>query len=88
MPKFETRECIRRSVWMNTDPGATFWAQPCGLPKGIQEGTAGLPVSEDDLAGFDPKRDGSPEAYIRRLMAGAGEEITLRMLRDPDGSRA
>lgn len=57
------------------------------LTEAIQDETEKLPVSEDDLAGFDPKRDGSPGAYIRRLMAGAGEEITLRMLRDLDGSR-
>ena len=57
------------------------------LIEAIQDETEELRVSEDDLAGFEPKRDGSPGAYIRRLMAGAGEEITLRMLRDPDGSR-
>lgn len=57
------------------------------LAEGIQEETEELRVSEKHLAGFDPKRDGSPGAYIRRLMAGAGEEITLRMLLDPDGVR-
>ena len=57
------------------------------LAKGIQDETEELRVSEKHLAGFDPKRDGSPGAYIRRLMAGAGEEITLRMLLDPDGVR-
>ena len=55
------------------------------LAKGIQDGTEELPVSETDLAGFDPKRDSSLEAYIRRLMAGGGEEIAVRMLLDPDG---
>lgn len=57
------------------------------LAEGIQEETEQLRVSESDLAGFDPKRDGSLGVYIRRLMTGAGEEITPRMLLDPDGSR-
>ena len=56
------------------------------LSEGIQQGATELPVPTDDLAGFDPKRDDSPQAYIRRLMAGAGEEIARRMLPDPDGS--
>ena len=57
------------------------------LADGIQEETEQLRVSESDLAGFDPKRDGSLGVYIRRLMTGAGEEIIPRMLLDPDGSR-
>ena len=36
------------------------------LIEAIQDETEELRVSEDDLAGFDPKRDGSPGAYIRR----------------------
>lgn len=56
------------------------------LAEGIQEEPEELGVSESDLAGFDPKRDGSLGVYIRRLMAGAGEEITPRMLLDPGGS--
>ena len=55
------------------------------LAERIQKETEELPVLERDLAGFDPKRDGSLGAYIRRLMAGAGEEIAVRMLLDPDG---
>ena len=55
------------------------------LAEGIQDGTEVLVVSETDLAGFDPKLDSSLRAYIRRLMAGAGEEIAVRMLLDPDG---
>lgn len=39
-----------------------------------------LGLSETELAGFDPGRDASIDAYLRRLLEGAPEEILTRML--------
>lgn len=43
-------------------------------------------LAEIDLAGYDPERDATVGDYLRRLMAGGGEEILERMLES--GARA
>lgn len=46
---------------------------------------AALELGEEDLAGYDPKRDGTLDDYLRSVMEGAAEEIVHRMI-DPRGS--
>lgn len=46
----------------------------------VREGGEHLGLSETELAGFDPARDGSVGIYLRRLLEGGTEEILTRML--------
>ena len=39
-----------------------------------------LGLTDADLAGFDPERDGTVDAYLVRLLKGGGEEILDRMV--------
>lgn len=55
------------------------------LAKEVSEGGTDLGLAPDDFAGFDPERDSSVEAYARRLMEGAAEEIVSRMLVEKGG---
>ena len=50
------------------------------LTRDVLAGTERLGLSETDLAGFDRERDGSLDAYLRRLLEGGAEEIMTRML--------
>ncbi len=50
------------------------------LCREVREGGERLGLSETELAGFDPERDASIDAYLRRLLEGAPEEILTRML--------
>ena len=50
------------------------------LCREVREGSERLGLSVTELAGFDPERDGSMDAYLRRLLEGAPEEILTRML--------
>ena len=52
------------------------------LARTVTAGTETLGLAETDLAAFDANRDGTVSAYLRRLLAGGGEEIVVRML-DP-----
>lgn len=45
-----------------------------------------LDVAEDELAGYDPERDGSVHAYIRRLMEDVDRELVARLRTDGDPS--
>ena len=56
------------------------------LSREVLAGTERLGLSDADLAGFDAERDGSLDAYLRRLMEGGGEEIVTRML-EAEGTR-
>lgn len=53
------------------------------LARNVVAGGETLGLSEGDLAGFEPERDGTLAAYLRRLLEGGGEEIMARML-DPE----
>ncbi len=53
------------------------------LAAAVAGGGETLGVGEADLAGFEPDRDGTVEAYLQRLLAGGGEEVVVRML-DPE----
>lgn len=46
----------------------------------VAAGDDRLGLEEADFAGFDQERDGSIEAYLRRLLDGADAEIMARML--------
>jgi len=46
---------------------------------------AALELSEEDLAGYDPERDGTLDDYLRSVLEGASEEIVYRMI-DARGS--
>ena len=50
------------------------------LCREVREAGERLGLSETDLAGFDPERDGSMDTYLQRLLEGAPEEILTRML--------
>ena len=50
------------------------------LCRDVREAGERLGLSETELAGFDPGRDASIDAYLRRLLEGAPEEILTRML--------
>ncbi|MDE2871907.1 MAG: DNA repair exonuclease [Gemmatimonadota bacterium] len=50
------------------------------LCREVREGGERLGLSETELAGFDPERDASVDAYLRRLLEGAPEEVLTRML--------
>ncbi len=50
------------------------------LCREVREGGERLGLSETELAGFDPERDASIDAYLRRLLEGAPEEVLTRML--------
>ena len=50
------------------------------LCRDVVGGTEGLGLTETDLAGFDPERDETVSAYLRRLLEGGAEEILERML--------
>lgn len=50
------------------------------LCRRVAAGDDGLGLTDADLAGFDPERHGSLEAYLRRLLDGADAEIMARML--------
>lgn len=50
------------------------------LCREVREGGEHLGLSETELAGFDPVRDASMDAYLRRLLEGGTEEILTRML--------
>lgn len=45
-----------------------------------------LDVAEDDLAGYDPERDGSVHAYIRRLLEPVDLELVARLRTEGDPS--
>ena len=51
----------------------------------VRGGAEGLDLAEADLAGYEPERDGSVQAYLHRLLDGAGEEILTRMLTSGGG---
>jgi len=53
------------------------------LARAVAAGRETLGLSETDLAGFDPDRDATLSAYLRRLLEGGSEEILVRML-DPE----
>lgn len=55
------------------------------LAKEVSEGGSDLGLAPGDFAGFDPERDPSVEAYARRLMEGAAEEIVSRMIVEKGG---
>ena len=46
----------------------------------VLSGKDRLGLADTDLAGFDPERDRTLDAYLRRLLAGGAEEIMTRML--------
>ena len=46
----------------------------------VRDGGERLGLSDTDLAGYDPERDGSLDAYLHRLLDGGAEEILTRML--------
>ena len=46
----------------------------------VVSGKDRLGLADTDLAGFDPGRDGTLDAYLRRLLEGGAEEIMTRML--------
>ncbi len=50
------------------------------LIRSVRDGSRTLDVHQADLAGFDARRDASPAAYARRLLAGGGEELIVRMV--------
>jgi len=50
------------------------------LCREVREGGERLGLSETELAAFDPERDASIDAYLRRLLEGAAEEVLTRML--------
>lgn len=49
----------------------------------VRDGSERLGLTDTDLAGFDPARDGSVDAYLHRLLDGGAEEILTRMLTSP-----
>ena len=49
------------------------------LCRDIGEAGERLGISEKELAGYDAERDASVDAYLRRLLKGAPEEILTRM---------
>ena len=51
----------------------------------VRGGGERLDLPDTDLAGYDPERDGSVEAYLNRLLEGAAEEILTRMLTSGGG---
>ncbi len=53
------------------------------LVRKVATGAEPAGIGEEDLAGFDPGRDGTVAAYLARILAGAEEEIVVRML-DPE----
>ena len=46
----------------------------------VRDGGQRLGLSDTDLAGYEPEREGSLDAYLHRLLDGAAEEILTRML--------
>ena len=50
------------------------------LSRDVLAGKDRLGLADTDLAGFDPGRDGTLDAYLRRLLSGGAEEIMTRML--------
>ncbi len=50
----------------------------------LQDGEPVLDVAEEELAGYDPERDGSVHAYIRRLMGDMDRELVARLRTDGD----
>ena len=51
----------------------------------VRGGGDRLGLSDTDLAGYDPDRDASVDAYLNRLLDGAAEEILTRMLTSGNG---
>lgn len=51
----------------------------------VRGGADRLGLSDTDLAGYEPDREGSVDAYLNRLLDGAAEEILTRMLTSGDG---
>ena len=50
----------------------------------LHAGEPVLDVAEEELAGYDPERDGSVHAYIQRLMGGMDRELVARLRMDGD----
>ena len=50
------------------------------IAQDVLKGEDDLGLSEDNLAGFDPERDGTLSDYLRDLMSGGPEEVLTRML--------
>ena len=51
----------------------------------VRGGSDRLGLSDTDLAGYEPDRDGTVNAYLNRLLDVGGEEILTRMLTSGDG---
>ncbi|MDE2875453.1 MAG: DNA repair exonuclease [Gemmatimonadota bacterium] len=51
----------------------------------VRAGNDRLGLADTDLAGYDPERDGSLDAYLHRILDGAPEEILTRMLTSEGG---
>ncbi len=76
-PKADLNEARRRIDVL----GATL-----ELVDELLQGSEELGVDPRELLSYDPEADGSPQAYVRSLLEGAGEEIHSRMARlEPEG---